>query len=58
MRYEDDEFLGVETSVLDEDEDLLNEDQLDSLDPWEIAFEQGVKQAEQSDVEDWEDDFE
>ena len=55
----DEEFLMEETSVMDEDEELLGEERLNSLDPWEIAFEEGVRQASQEDWDDdWEADFE
>ena len=55
----DDEFLMEETSVIDEDEELIGEERLNSLDPWEIAFEEGVRQAQEAEFDDdWEADFE
>lgn len=52
----EDELVYEEESVLDEDEDMLNEEQLNSLDPWEIAFEEGVRQAEEGNFDDEFDD--
>ena len=51
----DEENFMHETTVIDEDEDMMSEDKLDGSDPWEIAFEEGVRMAE---FEDSDDDFE
>jgi len=56
---DEDEFLREEIAVMDEDEELLGEERLNSLDPWEIAFEEGVRQAQDTEFDDdWEADFE
>jgi hypothetical protein len=46
----DEEFYEKEINF-EEDEEYLSEEKLNSLDPWEIAFEEGVKMAEERDSE-------
>ncbi|GEM_PF-3731058 len=52
----EDDFFRGETTFSEEDKELLDEDLLDSLDPWEIAFEEGVKQAQINTNEDLDED--
>lgn len=51
MDFYEDEIMSEETTVLDEDNDTYHEDQLCGSDPWEIAFEQGVKMAQEEEEE-------
>ncbi len=53
----DEENFMHETTIIDEDDDMMSEDKLDGSDPWEIAFEEGVRMAEFEESDDDWDDF-
>ncbi|GEM_PF-6695084 len=53
-------FEKVFPEPFEEEEEEIVEDRLDESSPWELAFEEGVEQANNKMIDDWsdEEDFE
>ncbi len=51
MDFYEEEIVSEETVVLDEEDESLSEDRLSGLSPWEVAFEEGVKMADEENEE-------